>query len=202
MPPLLLDVVFLALLKISWCADLTAVLHNKYTTAWCVWCVRGWGGGERELDMTGIVKERRVNVFHRIRLHGSKIHFHSTRETRRYVRGDSFDGQQSPSLLLSLKHFNICIVRLWRKEGGRGGWGGKKGRRKEGGKERGKEAKRNGRRKKGGKERPNTPSEISYYCSTLHRDTESHWRWMKKKKKMMKREKSHKGTMSSLPLYH
>ena len=33
---LLLHVVFLALLKISWRAHLTTVLHNKYTAVWCV----------------------------------------------------------------------------------------------------------------------------------------------------------------------
>ena len=69
----LLHIVFLALLKISWCAHLTTVLHNKYTAVWCVWCVRGWcvrgwWGGE-ELQITNTVKEQGC---HRISLHGSK----------------------------------------------------------------------------------------------------------------------------------
>ena len=64
------------------------------------------------------------------------------RETKRCVRWDSCDGQQSPSFLLRLEHFNFCIVYLWRKEGGEGG---KKGRRKKGRTER----ERNRRKKVG-----------------------------------------------------
>ena len=55
---LLLYVVFLALLKISWRAHLTTVLHNKYTAVGvCVVC-EGVGGKEREGERGGGRRER------------------------------------------------------------------------------------------------------------------------------------------------
>ena len=78
------------------------------------------------------------------------------RETKRCVRRDSCDGQQSPSFLLCLKHFNFCIVRLWRDEGGKREGRGREGEggvRREGGR-REEERERNRRRKVGSQTHP------------------------------------------------